>query len=194
MTTYLLVPGWAGSGPDHWQTHWASELPNASRVDMPNWLRPVRSDWIATLDRAVERAREPPILVAHSLGCLTVAHWAATATRKIRAAFLVAPIDLDRTHHPGVLGEFAPVPHAALPFPSHVVASDDDPNATPARLATIAQAWGSELVLIHGGNRLNERAGFGRWSEGLGFLRNLVAPVAGVEEIEDSTWICRGLD
>ena len=107
MTPYLIIPGWAGSGPDHWQSHWERDLANASRVEMPDWLEPHRADWLGTLDRAVRSSKQPPILVAHSLGCIAVAHWAAVSTHRVRGAVLVAPADLDREECPAYLHEFA---------------------------------------------------------------------------------------
>ncbi|MFE1712851.1 alpha/beta hydrolase, partial [Streptomyces sp. NPDC058728] len=67
----------------------------------------------AALDEAVAACPGPPVLVAHSLGCTTLAHWAArTPTASVRPALLVAPPDVDRVDQPELLG-FRPVP----PFP-----------------------------------------------------------------------------
>ncbi|NTV73012.1 MAG: serine hydrolase family protein, partial [Holophaga sp.] len=81
----LIIPGHRNSGPGHWQSLWEASLPGARRVEMPNWDFPHRPDWVESLDAAVRRAGEdaPPILVAHSLGCLAVAHWAAAYRRPI---------------------------------------------------------------------------------------------------------------
>ncbi|MEG2034200.1 MAG: MBL fold metallo-hydrolase RNA specificity domain-containing protein, partial [Janthinobacterium sp.] len=50
----------------------------------------------------------PVILIAHSLGCITVAHWAATAPvqylRQVRGALLVAGADAVKIH-----GAYVPV-------------------------------------------------------------------------------------
>ncbi len=76
---YLIVPGWQGSPEDHWQTHWQNSLPNSARVEQADWLTPRREDWVAALAEAIAADSTPVILIAHSLGCITVAHWAATA-------------------------------------------------------------------------------------------------------------------
>jgi len=110
MSRYLIIPGWAGSGPDHWQSLWERDLAGATRVEMPDWHAPKRGDWVETLDRAVRAQAEPPILIAHSLGCLAVAHWAMRSTHPVRAALLVAPADVERAACPPVLRGFAPVP------------------------------------------------------------------------------------
>ena len=96
MQPHLIVPGWGGSGPDHWQTHWERELPDASRLEVADWYAPRKDDWLRALDDAIRRAAAPPIVIAHSLGCIAVAHWAASSRRPLRGALLVAPADLDR--------------------------------------------------------------------------------------------------
>ena len=40
--------------------------------------------------RAVGTASKPPVLVAHSLACLLVAHWQLVSTAPVTGAFLVA--------------------------------------------------------------------------------------------------------
>ena len=37
--TVLLLPGWQGSGPDHWQMRWA-KVHGYSVVEQNDWLRP----------------------------------------------------------------------------------------------------------------------------------------------------------
>ena len=92
---YLIVPGWQGSPEDHWQSHWQNSLPNSARVEQADWLTPRREDWVAALAEAIAADSTPVILIAHSLGCITVAHWAATAPvhflRQVHGALLVAP-------------------------------------------------------------------------------------------------------
>ena len=174
MTPYLIVPGWAGSGPDHWQSHWERELAGARRVEMPDWLAPRRGEWVRSIDDAVRASEAPPILIAHSLGCLAVAHWAANG-HPVRGALLVAPPDLDRADCPALLGEFAPVPRARLAFPCHVVASDNDPYATLSRACQMAADWGARVTLIRGAGHLNAESGFGRWRDGRALLDALEA-------------------
>jgi predicted alpha/beta hydrolase family esterase len=176
MTPYLIIPGWRGSEPDHWQSQWERALAGATRVEMPDWFTPRRSDWLGTLDRAIRSASEPPILIAHSLGCLAVAHWATGARSMVRGALLVAPPDLDRPDSPDALREFAPAPCDPLPFPSVVVASDDDPYASVGRVAQLARAWRSQLTVMRAAGHINRESGFGCWSSGRALLRYFDAP------------------
>ncbi|RSN41805.1 hypothetical protein DMC64_27190 [Amycolatopsis sp. WAC 04197] len=40
------------------------------------------------LDEALAEATDPPVLVAHSLGCLTVLHWLAAGGERLVAPLL----------------------------------------------------------------------------------------------------------
>src|SRR5690606_28745412 len=108
---YLIVPGWQSSSDAHWQSHWQRTLPNSSRVEQADWLSPRREDWVAALDGCVASDPRPVVLVAHSLGCITVVHWVTQATpellRRVRGALLVAPADVERPHCPEALPNFA---------------------------------------------------------------------------------------
>lgn len=170
MARYLIIPGWSGSGPQHWQTFWERDLPGATRVEMADWLTPRRTDWVATIERAVVATSEPPVLVAHSLGCIAVAHWAATSRAKIRSALLVAPPDLDRKGCPESLRDFAPTPRAPLPFRSRVVASDNDRYGELSWAIQLAFDWGSEVTVMESAGHINADSGLGRWTEGHALL------------------------
>ncbi len=142
---YLIVPGWQGSPEDHWQTHWQNSLPNSARVEQADWLTPRREDWVAALAEAIAADSTPVILIAHSLGCVTVSHWAATAPvqylRQVRGALLVAPADVERPSCAPALRNFAPIPTDLLPFPSQVVASDNDAAVSAPRALELARHW-----------------------------------------------------
>ena len=60
----LIVPGLGGSGPDHWQSIWQREVPNAERVEQADWDRPVPSDWLRVLAHATAE-RPGAVVVAH---------------------------------------------------------------------------------------------------------------------------------
>jgi predicted alpha/beta hydrolase family esterase len=168
-------------GAEHWQTFWERELPHAQRIRVADWDAPRRADWLRGLDDAIRSVDAPPILIAHSLGCVAVAHWAASAVHPIRGALLVAPADLDRMSCPEVLRDFCPIPRNRLPFASHVIASDDDPYATLERVRQIADDWGAQITVLHGAGHVNVEAGFGPWREGYHWIDAVAhAPATGV--------------
>jgi len=183
MKRYLIVPGWSNSGPTHWQSHWQRAL-GAERVEMPNWEAPRRVPWIDALDAAIRAAPEPPVLIAHSLGCVAVVHWAAqrlgsvSRLPAIRGALLVAPADVDCEGCPGALADFAPVPRVRLPFATHVVASDDDPYAALEIARRWAEDWGESLAVLSNAGHINVASGFGPWREGYAQLGRVAGDIA----------------
>ena len=176
-THYLILPGWQGSPDDHWQSHWQRSLPNASRVEQADWHNPDPHSWVAALERQVAAARSPLILVAHSLGCITVARWAAQAPlaslRKVRGALLVAPADVERSGCPEPLRNFAPIPRQPLPFASLLIGSDNDTAASAARAVEMGHAWGSETTILAGAGHINVASGHRRWEQGFASLYRL---------------------
>ncbi|POG02104.1 alpha/beta hydrolase [Pseudomonas putida] len=178
---YLIVPGWQGSPDNHWQSHWQRTLPNSARVEQQDWLNPQRRDWVQALEQAIVAERSPVILIAHSLGCVTVAHWAAQASpallRRVRGALLVAPADVERPTCAPALRNFAPIPLQALPFPSQVVSSDNDPAVSVPRALSLAQAWGAEAGLLSNAGHINVKSGHERWEQGFAYLYRLQSRV-----------------
>ncbi len=168
-TTVVLVPGLGDSGPEHWQTLWGRDHPAYRRVRQRDWSQPRVDRWVEALDREIRRAPSPAILVGHSLGCITVAEWAARGWADVRGALLVAPADTDRRPF------FDAVPLRPLPFPSILVASDDDPHLELERARLFARHWGSRFVDIGRAGHINVESGFGPWPEGEALLAELRA-------------------
>ncbi|MBK8794814.1 MAG: serine hydrolase family protein [Holophaga sp.] len=176
MRPILIIPGYTNSGPGHWQSLWESNLRNARRVHMPNWDFPHCTDWVEALDTAIREASQtaPPVLVAHSLGCITVAHWAQRYQRPVHGALLVAPTDVERPDTLEVLKEFAPVPRFGLPFLSRVVASSDDPYVSIDRARAFAEAWNAMFTNVGPRGHINTASGFGEWPRGEVLLQELI--------------------
>jgi len=170
----LILPGLGDSGPAHWQSLWQLAQPEYRRVPQRNWEAPRCSDWIAALEQEVATCATPPVLVAHSLGCLLVAHWAAVTRHRAHAALLVAPPDPEGRQFPPQASSFAPLPGAALPFPSVVVASADDPYASLASAQRRAERWGSRFIDIGACGHINAASGLGDWPQGRALLVELM--------------------
>jgi predicted alpha/beta hydrolase family esterase len=128
----ITLPGIGGSGEAHWQSRWEAHEPRMRRFSPSNWDLPDLDDWIAALDREIAMSAAPPLLVAHSLSCLLVAHWSARTDRTIAGALLVAPPDPASSAFPAQAGGFADPPTQALPFPSLIIASSNDPYGSIA--------------------------------------------------------------
>jgi predicted alpha/beta hydrolase family esterase len=174
--TVLVLPGYGDSGPRHWQSLWEAADPRMRRVRQRDWFEPRLHDWLAGLDDAIADCPTPPVLAAHSLGCALVAHWVErTGGNAVRGALLVAPPDVAALATVlEAVQTFAPVPLVPLPFPSILVASDDDLYAGAACVERFAGAWGSRLVTLAGAGHINADAGFGEWPEGRALLDELL--------------------
>jgi predicted alpha/beta hydrolase family esterase len=179
MPPIIVVPGLGGSGETHWQTYLEQSLAHSLRVQQDDWARPELANWVERLRRAVELQPEA-ILVAHSLGCVLVAHLAARyPDLQIKAALLVAPADVDSARHtPPHIRGFAPVPRQPLPFHSIVVASTNDPYITIERARQLADSWLADFVDVGAVGHINVQSGFGRWAEGEAIVDALTAQAA----------------
>lgn len=181
MTTTLFVPGFHGSGPDHWQTWMESQLPNTRRITAIDWESPVLDIWAEAIQWEIKRSPDPVWLVAHSFGCLATIAASVALEDHIAGALLVAPADPDRFTPLGAR-ESEPVttttlaarlPKQELGFPSLLVASSDDPWMPSSKLASWQAAWNSHCVCIGQAGHINVESGFGPWPAGLELVRRL---------------------
>ncbi|HEV7317979.1 MAG TPA: alpha/beta hydrolase [Ensifer sp.] len=178
MSDIIILPGIGGSGETHWQTHWQRENPDMRRFQPADWDRPDLKDWIAALDRAVSAADQPPLLVAHSLACLLVAHWQKASTQPVAGAFLVSVPDPASDAFPADASGFAKVPEDRFRFPSLVVASVNDPFGSIGYQRTRAAQWGSDIVEAGPLGHVNGKSGLGDWPAGQTLLQTFARETA----------------
>ena len=172
---FLTVPGLASSGPNHWQTIWETQYPHLfTRAEQENWDWPVKDEWVPRLQETISKLSEPTILIAHSLGCITVAHWAQEfQSEYVKGALLVAPADAELSKRLNFVVGFRPIPSKPLPFKSIVVASTNDIYASISRSEHFAKSWGSEFVNIGKKGHINAVSNLEDWSEGKQILQRL---------------------
>jgi uncharacterized protein len=167
-TDILIVPGLGNSSPEHWQSRWQSKLSTARRVEQADWDHPEREVWVDRLVANVESSTRPAIIIAHSIGVITTVFAAERIKGHVIGAMLVAPSDWDKPDLlPGYDLDFTPIPMAELPFPSLLVASQNDPFCEVNRATALAEAWGSEFVDAGDAGHINVDSGHGPWPEGL---------------------------
>ncbi|AID31208.1 RBBP9/YdeN family alpha/beta hydrolase [Mesorhizobium jarvisii] len=174
MPHFIILPGSGGSGPAHWQSRWEDANP-AMRRFRPSWDLPDFTDWLAALEAAVIAAPEPPVLVAHSLSCLLIAHWQKISQRPVKAAFLVGVPDPASAVFPEYGMAFAKIPEGKLRFASLVVTSTNDPYGSAEYAEARATQWGSRLAVIGPFGHINAESGLGDWPEGFALLDGLVS-------------------
>ncbi|MDM0110811.1 alpha/beta hydrolase [Variovorax sp. J22R133] len=185
MPTVLIVPGLRDHVDAHWQTLLAAELqargtrvrtvPPMGRTDLDCAAK------VAAIEYEAQAIDGPLILVAHSGGCVMVAHWAQQTKRAVHGALMATPPDFEEAMPEGYPslealreGGWLPVPRERLPFPSIVAASRNDPLAQFERVADLARGWGSHLYDLGAVGHLNPASGFGAWPLAEAFIAALV--------------------
>lgn len=171
----LVLPGWEGSGAKHWQSLW-EQRHGYRRVEQHDWMKPLRGDWVARLEDVVLSCDEPAVLVAHSLGCILAAAWAAHSrnTHRVKAALLVAPGDIERPEIRDQLPSWTPIELQALPFTSVLLASRDDPYCAFERAQLFAYAWNAQFMDYGACGHINADSGLASWPEGHVLLQDLM--------------------
>lgn len=174
-TTALILPGIGNSDPDHWQSLWEKANPSFVRVQQRDWDRPVCDEWLEALEKSAAQFGVGAVLIAHSLACLLVAHWAARTRLEVKGALLVAPPNPDGPNFPKEATGFSPLPLKPFPFPSIVVASSNDPYGTLDFAKAAASAWGSRFVSVGAAGHINSDSGLGEWRDGFALFQQLAA-------------------
>jgi len=174
----LVLPGWQGSGPGHWQMRWVHSH-GYTVVEQDDWLRPRRGDWLARLDEVVIDTAGTGaniVLAAHSLGCIQVAAWASVShqTARIRGALLVAPGDVERPDVREQIPGWAPIVRQRLPFACTLVGSRNDPYCSHQRAQNLAADWGARWVDLGDAGHINADSGLGDWPAGHSLLKELM--------------------
>jgi uncharacterized protein len=175
--TVLIVPGLRDESAEHWQTLLANELQSAGRpVRCVQPMGRTNLDCalrVALVEQEAAAARGPLIVVGHSAGALTVAHWASQTRVAARGALLAVPPNFELpmpAGYPAVdalsAGGWLPLPRAPLAFPSIVAASRNDPLASYEWVSELARDWHSRLVDLGAVGHLNPASGFGPWPRG----------------------------
>jgi predicted alpha/beta hydrolase family esterase len=174
----LILHGWQGSGPGHWQTWLAGRLrergAHVRYPGLPDCDVPCPERWGAALQdelRALAAGEGERVVACHSLGCVLWLREAARLAPELHVdrVALVAPpcpgaavAELAGFYPTGAdkAGIDAAAGHTRL------VCSDDDPYC-PGRGA--AEHWGRPLELVvdllPGAGHLNVEAGYGPWPE-----------------------------
>ena len=163
----IIVPGLHDSSPEHWQSRWHRRHREFSRVRQDDWEHPQLAAWAARLGQVRGADPRPALLVAHSFGCLTAVHSIARDGANLAGALLVAPADPDK------FGVADLLPALALPCPSIMISSSNDPWMRADNAARWATRWGCELVEGAALGHINAESGLGDWPAGAALLRRL---------------------
>ena len=163
----LFIPGFGGSGPDHWQSRWEQKLSSARRLGGIDFESRDPRVWTEAIKSEIDSAEKPVVLVAHSLGVAGAVAASKAATGRVAGGFFVAPPDFSSERAKEMeLGDFGPYPRLPLAFPSFVLASRNDPFGTYDHAGDLANAWGAFLLDCGEAGHINAESGQGPWPEG----------------------------
>lgn len=172
--TVLVVPGYRGSGPAHWQSWLESQLPESRRVSGIDWKRPELARWSSRIHQEIDESSGPVWIIAHSFGCLASVVVAAEQPDKVAGAILVAPADPGHFSPEGVREryrgqyldsdiEFLLPDQTLAPVKSVIVASENDPWLGTDRARYWAKRWGSVMINLGKAGHINAESGYGKW-------------------------------
>lgn len=186
--TILIIPGLRDHVEEHWQTLLAKELSAQGKTCVT--VPPLEQNKLScqarldAIDRALESIDGPVLIVAHSAGCMMVAHWALRRSRPILAALLAAPADVETQMPAGYPNKevlaangWTPIPRQRLPFPTLLAASSNDPLTQFERAQGFVRDWGSELVELGPQGHLNPASGHGPWPQAQELIARLLEQV-----------------
>ena len=177
----VIAPGVNGSGPDHWQSYWEADHPDARRTAPASFEILDLDDWVRALDEAIADCATPPLIAAHSCGSLAALAWAAggRAPGRVAAILLVAPPDPTANSFPDGGESFRGVVATPLGVPSAVVASSNDQYAALDYPTRVAELSGATLHVVGALGHINADTKLGDWPEGQAILAGLIASGSG---------------
>jgi predicted alpha/beta hydrolase family esterase len=179
MAPFLILHGYEGSGPGHWQ-RWLVERLAETGADvvfprLPSPESPDLRTWLHALDAELDALPTDPVVVCHSLGCLLWLHHVAGGGRRSARLLLVAPPS--QAGAPPELESFFPVPLRQLRR-TRLVCSDDDPYCPEGAARLYGGPLGLPTDVIPGGGHINPDAGFGAWPAVEAWCRNGNIPLS----------------
>jgi predicted alpha/beta hydrolase family esterase len=170
--SFLILHGYEGSGPEHWQTWLAARLSGAGeRVAYPDLPAPYTPALPAWRDALAASLRREMTVVAHSLACILWLHHCTAPVRAgVRAArvLLVAPPSFGGAPEP--IRSFFPVPLdpeavAAAADDTRLVCAPDDPYCPEDAALLYGEPLGIDVDVLPGAAHVNADSGFGPWPE-----------------------------
>ena len=174
--SFLILHGWGGSGPEHWQTWLAGRLAAAGEAvrfpSLPDPDAPRLESWLNVLEKELA-ALEPDTgqtVICHSLAVLLWLHYAERPmTRPVDLLLLVAPPG-PSTRAPGIESFFPPPIHPAAVARSarvsRLICTAADPYCPEGAAAIYGKPLGLEVIkLPPEAAHINTDSGYGAWPQ-----------------------------
>jgi predicted alpha/beta hydrolase family esterase len=172
---FLILHGYQGSGPEHWQTWLAGRLRDAGEIvaypDLPDPFAPRPDLWREALARELAALPGEPVVIAHSLACaLWLHHCSAPVLAGVRAARVLLVAPPSAAGAPAPILPFFPVPLdpaavAAAAAETRLVCAPDDPYCPEDAARVYGEPLGIPVDVLPGAGHINPDAGHGPWPE-----------------------------
>lgn len=168
---FLMLHGWGGSDPTHWQDWLKNELVERGEKvcfpQLPKAMNPVLNEWMEALKNEISHfdPDDEVIVLAFSLGCTLWIHFVHAhkkfATKKV---YLVCPTPDDC----GIpeIENFFPIPLGVTPstlLNTLVVYSDNDPYIPYRNYTKFLDEYGFSSFFITRAGHINIGSGYGPW-------------------------------
>jgi predicted alpha/beta hydrolase family esterase len=178
----LVIPGLHNSGVGHWQSWLETQYHDPARVTQIDWSQADLEAWSARIGETLHQHASQNVrwvAVAHSFGCLALAHHLAhqpahaaaphsssdqhsddddrAVGGRIVSALMVAPAD------PLKFGVTDRLPHHGLGLPLHLIGSENDPWMPLERARAWAMQWRGVFQNLGAAGHINIESGFGPW-------------------------------
>ena len=191
MASYLILHGYEGSGPDHWQTWLADRLRRGEDTvaypELPSPYAPNLQAWRTALEQQLRELPGKPVVVCHSLACLLWLHHSAQPVLEgglAERVLLVAPPS--NAGAPREILNFFPVPLerervAVAAGVTRLVCAPDDPYCPEGAVREYGEPLGLECDVLDGAAHINPDSGYGQWPAVEAWCRGEATAVTAVE-------------
>jgi predicted alpha/beta hydrolase family esterase len=174
--SYLILHGYQGSGPGHWQTWLAGRLRSSDAAvyypDLPDADAPQLHSWLDALAGELDAIGDAPVVICHSAACAVWLHHVAAGGKPAERVLLVAPPS--RAGVPEMLDSFFPVPDIEAPN-GRIVCSDNDPYCPEGA----PSLYRGPVDVLSGEGHINPDAGYGPWPAVEAWAREGTVPLTG---------------
>ena len=183
--TTLILHGWGGNKPEHWQEHLATTLRAAGQdvryPKLPNPTAPNLAAWLEEIEKAAREVYDNyknTTVVCHSLGAISWLHYADKVMGRLGMhaladrVLLVAPPyvvpGIPPWSAPATVDTFFPPPLNADAIAiaariTHLVGGNDDDYATWEQMETYAKRLNIECTMLPGAGHISPYWGYGKW-------------------------------
>lgn len=186
MKRIIIAHGWDGSSTADWMPWATTELRKQGYVvicpDFPNTKHPRIEEWVPFLSKIVGTPDDQTILIGHSIGCQTIMRYLETIDTPIAGVVYVAgffeTLHLGTNESDAIIRPWLETPinidkiRQNMKF-SVAILSNNDPYVPydEAKVA-FANAFGSEIVTMHGNGHITSDDGFGPFPQLIEIIKN----------------------